>query len=153
MYHLPKFPCIVAKVPLQTATKPIKFWFNTQYIFIPEPSKTMEVQFSAITIRGVTIHLVTIRFVLWYTACDTLHDTIFAIHISDILFIQELSIGEDLGDRIYDLIGYCMWCELFSRNKKIPNFYTTERSYLCCLCFYILIALMFLCTHIVLEEL
>ena len=44
--------------------------------------------------RGVTIHLVTIRFVLWYTACDTLHDTIFAIHISDILFIQELSIGE-----------------------------------------------------------
>ena len=35
--------------------------------------------------RGVTIHLVTIRFVLRYTACDTLHDTIFAIHISDIL--------------------------------------------------------------------
>ena len=26
--------------------------------------------------RGVTIHLVTIRFVLRYTACDTLHDTI-----------------------------------------------------------------------------
>ena len=51
--------------------------------------------------RGVTIHLVTIRFVLRYTACDILHDTIFAIHISDILFIQELSICEDLGDRIY----------------------------------------------------
>ena len=51
--------------------------------------------------RGVTIHLVTIRFVLRYTACDTLHDMIFAIHISDILFIQELSIGEDLGDKIY----------------------------------------------------
>ena len=43
-----------------------------------------------LTVRGVTIHLVTIRFVLWYTACDTLNDTIFAIHISDILFIQEL---------------------------------------------------------------
>ena len=51
--------------------------------------------------RGVTIHLVTIRFVLRYTACDTLHDTMFAIHISDILYIQKLSIGEDLGDRIY----------------------------------------------------
>ena len=42
-----------------------------------------------------------IRFVLRYTASDTLHDTIFAIHISDILFILELSIAEDLGDRIY----------------------------------------------------
>ena len=39
--------------------------------------------------------------VLLYTARHTLHDTIFAIHISDILFIQELLIGEDLGDRIY----------------------------------------------------
>ena len=47
------------------------------------------------------IHLVMIQFVLWYTSCDTLHDTIFAIHISDILFIQEFSIGEDLGDTIY----------------------------------------------------
>ena len=54
-----------------------------------------------LVIRGVTIHLVTIRFVLRYTACDILHDTIFAMHISDILFIQELSICEDLGDRIY----------------------------------------------------
>ena len=51
--------------------------------------------------RGVTIHLVMIRFVLRYTACNILSDTIFAIHISDILFILELSIGEDLGDRIY----------------------------------------------------
>ena len=51
--------------------------------------------------RGVTIHLVTIRFVLQYTVSDTLHDTIFAIHISDIIFIQELSIDEDLGDKIY----------------------------------------------------
>ena len=51
--------------------------------------------------RGVTTHLVMIPFILRYTACATLHDTIFAIHISDILFIQELSIGEDLGDRIY----------------------------------------------------
>ena len=50
---------------------------------------------------GATIHLVTIRFILRYTACDTLHDTIFAIYMSDILFIQELSIGENLGDRIY----------------------------------------------------
>ena len=49
----------------------------------------------------VTIHLVTIRFVLRYTACDTLHDTIFAIHVSDISFIQELSIGVDLRDSIY----------------------------------------------------
>ena len=47
-------------------------------------------------IRGVTIHLVMIRFVLRYTACNTFHDTIFAIHISDILFIQELSIDKDL---------------------------------------------------------
>ena len=38
---------------------------------------------------------------LRYTACDTLRDTIYAIHISDILFIQELSIGEDLGDMIF----------------------------------------------------
>ena len=51
--------------------------------------------------RGVTIHLVTIWFVLRYTACDTLNDTIFPIHISDFLFIQELSIGEDLEDRIH----------------------------------------------------
>ena len=40
--------------------------------------------FRNMTIRCVTIHLVTIRFVSRYTACDTLHDTIFAIHISDI---------------------------------------------------------------------
>ena len=59
-------------------------------------------------IKGVTIHLVMIRFVLRYNACDTLHDTIFTIHILDILFIQELSIGEDLGDKIYSLIGYCI---------------------------------------------
>ena len=51
--------------------------------------------------RGVTIHLVMIWFVLQYTACDTFHDTIFAIYISDILFIQELSIDKDLWDRIY----------------------------------------------------
>ena len=48
------------------------------------------------------IYLVTIRFPLQYTVCDALHNTIFAIHISDILFILELSIGEDLEDRIYD---------------------------------------------------
>ena len=30
-----------------------------------------------IGVRGVTIHLVTIRFVLRYTACDTFHDTYF----------------------------------------------------------------------------
>ena len=59
------------------------------------------VQETFLASRGVTIHLVTIRFVLQYTASDTLHDTIFAIHISDILFILELSIAEDLGDRIY----------------------------------------------------
>ena len=42
-----------------------------------------------------------IWFVLRYTACDTLHDMIFAIHISDILILQELSIGEDSGEMIY----------------------------------------------------
>ena len=36
-----------------------------------------------LSLRDVTIHLVTIRFVLRYTACDTLHDTILAIHMSD----------------------------------------------------------------------
>ena len=51
--------------------------------------------------RGVTIHLVMMLFILRYTAYDTLQDIIFVIHISDILFIQELSICEDLGDRIY----------------------------------------------------
>ena len=51
--------------------------------------------------RGVMIHLDTLRLVLWYTACDTLHNTIFVIHISDILLIHELSISEDLGNRIY----------------------------------------------------
>ena len=54
-----------------------------------------------------------IQFELRYTACDTLRDTIFAIHISDILFIHELSIGEDLGDRIYGEIGYSLWYDLF----------------------------------------
>ena len=44
--------------------------------------------------RDVTIHSVTIRFILWHTACNALHDTILVIHISDILFIQEISIGE-----------------------------------------------------------
>ena len=47
------------------------------------------------------LHLVTNRIVLQYTACDTLHDTMFSIHIADILLIQELTIGEDLGDRTY----------------------------------------------------
>ena len=47
------------------------------------------------------IHLVMIRSVLRYTACDAFHDTIFAIHISDILFIQEFSTDEDLRDMIY----------------------------------------------------
>ena len=51
--------------------------------------------------KGVTIHLVTIRYVLQYTACDTLHDMITSIQISDILRIQELSIDKILEDRIY----------------------------------------------------
>ena len=33
-------------------------------------------------------------------ACNTVHDTIFAIQTFDALFIQELSIGEDLGEWI-----------------------------------------------------
>ena len=41
-----------------------------------------------------------IRLIMWYTNCDTLHEKIFAMHIADILFIQELAIGKDLGDRI-----------------------------------------------------
>ena len=40
--------------------------------------------FSTIIFRGVTLHLVTIRFILRYTASDILNDTKFAIHISDI---------------------------------------------------------------------
>ena len=58
-------------------------------------------------IRGVTIHLVMIWFALRYTACNTLHDTIFAIHISDILFIQKL-FGEDWRDRIHGWISNSM---------------------------------------------
>ena len=46
-----------------------------------------------------------IRVVKWYllqyTACDTLHDRILVIHISDMLLIQELSIGEDWRDKIH----------------------------------------------------
>ena len=101
--------------------------------------------------RGVTIHLVTIRFVLRYTACDILNDTIFTIHISDILYIQELSIGEDFRrqDLWLDWLQYVVWVAF--RNKEIPNFYSTERSHLCCLSFEILIELMFLCTYIALK--
>ena len=33
----------------------------------------------------------------------------------------------------------------------MPDFYSTERSHLCCLCFEILVALMFLCTYIALK--
>ena len=104
-----------------------------------------------IIFRGVTMHLVTIRFVLRYTACDILNGTIFTIHISDILFIQELSIGEDFRrqDLWLDRLLYVVW--FVFRNKEIPNFYSTERIHLCCLSFEILIALMFLCTYIVLR--
>ena len=48
-----------------------------------------------------------------------------------------------------DWLLYVAWSVF--RNKKIPIFYSTERSHLCCLCFYILIALMFLCTYILLK--
>ena len=39
----------------------------------------------------------------------------------------------------------------FFRNRKIPNFYSTQRSHLCCFCFEMLIAFMFPCTNSVLE--
>ena len=70
--------------------------------------------------RGVMTHLVTTCFVLLYTACDPLHETTFVIHISDILLMQEISIGKDWRDRIRVKIGYCMLCDL--EIKKIPIF-------------------------------
>ena len=39
----------------------------------------------------------------------------------------------------------------FLKIKNILNLYSTERSHLCCLCFQILIALMFLCTYFVFK--
>ena len=57
---------------------------------------------------GVTMHSVMMQFILSYTACHTLHDTILDIHIFNTLFTQELSIGEDWRVRIHAEIGYCM---------------------------------------------
>ena len=46
------------------------------------------------------------------------------------------------------LVTVCSMISFF-RNKNIPNSYSTKRSHVCCRCFYILIALMFLWTYIV----
>ena len=47
------------------------------------------------TLKSLTIHAIMMQFISRYTACDTLNNMMFAIHISELLFIQELSVGED----------------------------------------------------------
>ena len=54
----------------------------------------------------------------WYTACDTLQDMIFAIHIFIISFTQELSVCGDWRNRIRGWIGYCMYCDQFVEIKR-----------------------------------
>ena len=93
--------------------------------------------------RGVTIHLVMIRLVLRYTACDTFHDTIFVIHISDVLLIQDQLIKTEETGFMFRLVTVCT--VIYFYNKKIPIFDDIKSSQLSCLCFYILIALLFLC--------
>ena len=58
-------------------------------------------------IRGVTIHLVTIRFLLRYNACNTFHDTIFVIHISDVLLIQDQLIRTEETGLMFRLVTVC----------------------------------------------
>ena len=62
---------------------------------------------------------------------------------------SQLSNPSDLPCLWLDWLLYVVW--FFFRNRKIPNFYSTERSHLCCFCFEMLIALMFPCTNIVLK--
>ena len=51
--------------------------------------------------KDVMIQSVMIWFILRYTAFHNLHNAIFVIYISDISFMQELSIVEDWRKRIH----------------------------------------------------
>ena len=74
------------------------------------------------------MHLVTIRFVLRYTACDAFYDTICAIHFLIFYLYRNYQMMKtyETGSMVKLVTVYSMIS--FFRNKKIPNIHNLRRN-------------------------